>query len=90
MRIEIEMACGITDYDHFSCIHIKDRPMIWDMLQSIQDGDYWENIYDDSIKDIDYMSLSDEEWHDLLLDVSQRGTFELVKTEIIIDPDIYK
>lgn len=77
---------GMDSDGHFVSCDLYDRERTWEILtEDIQDGDYYQNSFDDEpeynlpedSRDYDVNTLSDDDWYKMISSFDQRGTFSV-------------
>ena len=87
MQSMIKVISFMDEDAHFNVIEVRNRPDVWEALHSQHCGDWWANRDEDEIPDdLDYLSLTEEAWLNVIGEFCQRGTMEVVDIKVTL-PD---
>ena len=71
---------------HFNAAHPSDRNNTIELIKTIEDGEYFENISNDYDLNLpsDLSTMCCQDWDDFIQNFTQRGTLEYVQIPDII------
>jgi len=69
---------------HFNVAKLTDRKEVIKVLKEIQDGDYWENVYEEILSELeleldsDLFEIDEDKWFEFVQSFEQRGLMEII------------
>lgn len=72
----MKVAITFDEYGHFHAVDITHREQFW-LLITEDCPDIWDNMHEDWPEDLDYMSLSEEKWHEFVMTFNCRERIEI-------------